>query len=159
MTDTSTDLSPRQSMLDRLRAPIGFLLIAVVACGGCYYFFLQKKTEYYTSRDARLVARAAQQIGRAVKTGASIVRSAASLKEPKEADGNSPAVAKQPNDLIALYKLEPELADQQRLPSKIFRTITRTKPAGPLSPELTSDGEHRYATRTNDGLLLNFDVM
>ena len=104
MTDTSTDLSPRQSTLDRLRAPIGFLLIAVVACGGCYYFFLQKKTEYYTSRDARLVARAAQQIGRAVKNGATIVRSAASLKEPKEADGNSPAAAKQPNDLIALYK-------------------------------------------------------
>src|SRR5437764_13361183 len=79
MTDTSTDLSPRQSTLDRLRAPIGFLLIAVVACGGCYYFFLQKKTEYYTSRDARLVARAAQQIGRADKTGESNVQSAAWL--------------------------------------------------------------------------------
>src|SRR5207244_2500736 len=60
VADTFTDMAPRQSMFDRLRAPMAFLLIALCAGGGYYYFFLQKKTEYYTSRDARLIPRAAE---------------------------------------------------------------------------------------------------
>jgi len=42
--DTSSGLAPRQKVLDRLRAPMAFLLIAAGTVGASYYFFLQKKT-------------------------------------------------------------------------------------------------------------------
>ena len=142
MANTFTDVAPRQSMLDRLRAPMAFLLIALCAGGGYYYFFLQKKTEYYTSRDARLIARTAEQIGRAVKVGAGIVKNAATVTNQEQ--------------LKTLYKFEGAQADELRMPSKIFQSITSEKPK--LRDEPSPGGEeHRYATRANEGLLLNFE--
>src|SRR6266566_3465547 len=145
MADTFTDVAPRQSMFDRLRAPMAFLLIALCAGGGYYYFFLRKKTEYYTSRDARLIARTAEQIGRAVKVGATIVRNAATVKNQDE--------------LRALYRLEGAQADELRMPSKIFQNITFIKPDKPSEELGPGAEEHRYATRSNDGLRLNFEYL
>src|SRR5260221_12304091 len=146
MADTFAGLGPRQSLFDRLRAPVAFLLIGVCTVGACYYFFLQRKIDYYTNRDARMIKRSAQQIFRCVNIAAGIVKNAAKLEE---------------DDLTALYKIEGR-SDEQRLPSKIFKDIT-TKPPLKLSEELlkgdTGDREHRYATPSNDGLLLNFEFM
>jgi hypothetical protein len=139
MADTFAGLAPRQSVFDRLRAPMAFLLIVVCTVGASYYFFLQKKTEYYTSRDARLIARAAQQVARSMRIATAILRNAAPL------DGDT---------LAALYKLEGTTTpDEQRLPSKIFRNITnRGTTAAPV-------GERRSASRSNEGLLIDVDVV
>jgi hypothetical protein len=149
MADTLAGLAPRQTIFDRLRAPMAFLLIAAGTVGASYYFFLQRKIDYYTNRDARLIARSAQQIARAVKVADGIVKNAAVLKDE--------------NDLTALYKIEGRPSDEQRLPSKIFKEISTKPPEGKPSDELlkseTDPLEHRYATRGNDGLLLNFEVM
>ena len=138
--ETSAGLAPRQSVLDRLRAPMAFLLIAADTVGASYYFFLQKKTEYYTKRDARLIARAAQQVGRSVRTAAGILRNAEPLGE---------------KELKALYKIDGTVPDDQRPPSKFFKEIKR------VAPDPTAAKEHdvRYAVRQNDGLLLNFDLL
>jgi len=138
MVDTLAGLAPRQSVFDRLRAPMAFLLIAACTVGASYYFFLEKKIEYYTSRDARLIARAAQTVTRSVTIPGIILSHAATLDE----------AALQP-----LYKFEGTVSDEQRLPSKIFRTITKIKDSS--SPK----GDHHSATHNNDGLLLNFDVV
>ena len=147
MADTFAGLAPRQSLFDRLRAPMAFLLIAAGTVGASYYFFLQRKIDYYTNRDARLIARSARQIARSVNNAAGMVKSAAKLED---------------SDLIALYKIEGRTSDEQRLPSKVFREIS-TKAPVPLPEELlkseTDDREHRYATRNNDGLMLNFEVL
>ena len=143
-TDTVAGLAPRQSIFDRLRGPMAFLVVAAFAVGAAYYLFLQKKTAYYTDRNARLIARAAQQVGRSVNNGATIARTAAKLDKD--------------DDAKALYKIEGRATDEQRLPSKIFKEITIVKPAKP-SDEVAAHGEHRFATRTNDGLLLNFEVL
>ena len=147
MADTFAGLAPRQSLFDRLRAPMAFLLIAAATVGGSYYFFLQRKIDYYTNRDARLIARSAQQIARSVNIAAGIVRNAPKLTQA---------------DLTALYRVEGRTSDEQRLPSRIFRDISATPPAK-LSEELlkseTDPQEHRYGTRNNDGLMLNFEIM
>lgn len=137
--DTSSGLAPRQKVLDRLRAPMTFLLIAAGTVGASYYFFLQKKTEYYTNRDARLIARAAQQVSRSVRTAAGILKNAAPLDE---------------SELKTLYTIDGTAPDEQRLPSKIFKVIQK-KPLNPTDKPV----EHRAATRTNEGLLLNFDLV
>ena len=138
--DTATGLAPRQSVIDRLRAPMAFLLIAACTVGASYYFFLQKKTEYYTKRDARLIARAARQVTRSVTRPAGMLRYAAPLED---------------NELRALYRIDGTVPDEQRLPSKIFNEIRRTAPG----PEAKPGDHHYYATRSNDGLLLNFEVV
>lgn len=147
MVDTFAGLAPRQSLFDRLRAPMAFLLIAAGTVGASYYFFLQRKIDYYTNRDARLIARSARQIARSVNIAAGIVRNAPKLTQ---------------SDLTALYKVEGRTSDEQRLASRIFRDISATRPAK-LSEELlkseTDPQEHRYGTRNNDGLMLNFEVM
>lgn len=147
MADTFAGLAPRQSLFDRLRAPMAFLLIAAGTVGASYYFFLQRKIDYYTNRDARLIARSARQIARSVNIADGIVRNAVTLQEP---------------DLTALYKIEGRRSDEQHLPSKIFKEISTNTPV-PLPEELlksaTDPREHRYATRNNDGLLLNFEVI
>jgi uncharacterized membrane protein YjjP (DUF1212 family) len=137
--DTSSGLAPRQSVLDRLRAPMAFLLIAAGTVGASYYFFLQKKTEYYTNRDARLIARAAQQVSRSVRTAAGILKNAAPLDEA---------------ELKTLYKIDGTAPDEQRLPSKIFKDIRKVA----LNPG-DKPAEHRAATRSNDGLLLDFNLV
>src|SRR6478672_9794287 len=138
--DTSAGLAPRQSVIDRLRAPMAFLLIAAGTVGASYYFFLEKKTEYYTKRDARLIARAAQQVGRCVTSASGILRNAAPLEK---------------TELEALYKIDGRVPDEQRLPSKFFKDIKRID----LKPEDKPPDHHYYATRSNDGLLLNFEVV
>jgi len=147
MADTLAGLTPRQSLFDRLRAPMAFLLIAAGTVGASYYFFLQRKIDYYTDRDARLIARSAQQIRRSVNIAAGIVKNAVKLEE---------------SDLYTLYKADGRTSDEQSRPSKIFREISTKQPVT-LSEELlkseTDDHENRYATRNNDGLLLNFEVM
>ena len=126
---------------------MAFLLIAAGTVGASYYFFLQRKIDYYTNRDARLIARSAQQVARAVNITAGIVKNAAKLED---------------SELTALYKFEGRASDEQRLPSKVFRDIS-TKAPVPLPEELLKseidDHEHRYATRNNDGLMLNFEVL
>lgn len=156
MADTLAGLAPRQSLFDRLRAPMAFLLIAAGTAGASYYVFLQRKIDYYTNRDARLIVRSAQQIARSVKVADAIVTNAAALKDA--------AVLKTAeDDLAVLYKIEGRPSDEQRVPSKIFKEISIKPPDGKPSDELLSSGtdplEHRYATRNNDGLLLNFEVM
>ena len=126
---------------------MAFLLIAACTAGASYYFFMQRKIDYYTNRDARLIARSAQQIARSVKIAVGIVKNAVKLEE---------------TDLRVLYKIERK-SDEQGLPTKIFKEIS-TKPPAKLSEELlksnnTGDHEHRYATTGDDGLLLNFEVM
>ena len=143
---------PRQSAFDRLRGPLALLVAAAVAIAASYYAFLQKKTEYFTDRDARLITRAAQQVARLVNIGAAITRNAVTLQDPKSKE--------QSKDVAALYKIEGRASDEQRLPSKIFRDINTVGPTKPLAPELTvKPYEHRYATRENNVLLLNFEVL
>ncbi len=139
--DTSSGLAPRQKVLDRLRAPMAFLLIAAGTVGASYYFFLQKKTEYYTNRDARLIARAANQVGRSVTIAAGILKNAAQLNE---------------GELRTLYKVDGTVPDEQRMPSKIFKDIKKVTP----DPTVKKERSHRYATRDNNGLfVLNFDLL
>src|SRR5207248_5688955 len=138
--DTSTGLAPRQSVIDRLRAPMAFLLIAACTLGASYYFFLEKKIEYYTKRDARLIARAARQVERSVRFAAGTLRNAGSLDQ---------------TGLEALYRIDGTLPDEQRLPSKFFKEIKKNYP----KPEDKPPEHHYYATRSNDGLLLNFEVL
>ena len=138
--DTSAGLAPRQSVIDRLRAPMAFLLIAAGTLGASYYFFLQKKTEYYTKRDARLIARAALQVGRSVTSASGILRNAAPLEK---------------TELEALYRIDGRVPDELRLPSKFFKDIKKID----LEPEDKPPDHHYYATRSNDGLLLNFEVV
>jgi hypothetical protein len=138
MVDTLAGLAPRQSVFDRLRAPMAFLLIAACTVGASYYFFLEKKTEYYTSRDARLIARAAQTVTRSVTIATGILKHAATLDEKA---------------LEPLYRLDGTVSDEQRLPSKIFKTITMTKAS--TSPA----GDHYSATHNNDDLLLHLQVV
>jgi hypothetical protein len=134
-------LAPRQSVIDRLRAPMAFLLIAACTVGASYYFFLQKKTEYYTKRDARLIARAARQVERCVTSASNILKNAAPLDD---------------HELKALYRIDGRVPDEQRLPSKVFKEINRIN----LKPEDKPLDHHYYATRANDGqLLLNFEVV
>jgi hypothetical protein len=141
-SDTSASQPKRQLLFDRLRAPIALLFAAAISTGAGYFLFLQSKTEYYTDRDARLIARAARQVGRSVTVAGNIIKNAASLDE---------------QEARALYKLETRASDEQRLPWQIFGEITTTPPAK-LPEELAENGEHRYATRGNDGLRLHFDV-
>src|ERR1041385_4234935 len=110
-SDTPSSTPKRQLLFDRLRAPLALLFTAAIGVSTCYFVFLQSKTEYYTDRDARLIARAAQQIGRSVTIVANIVRNSASLS---------------PDDARALYKIGTRSSDEQRLPSQIFREITTT---------------------------------
>src|ERR1043166_3817653 len=145
-TDAPAATPPRRkTILDRLRGPLAILLVAAITIAASYYAFLQKKTEYYTDRDARLIARSAQQISRLVTISGFIVRNAAELQNP--------------DDVRALYKVERQSSDEQRLPSKIFKVITTKKPDS-LPPELSAKPwEHRYATRENNALQLNYEVL
>src|SRR5437764_6462717 len=123
MADTFAGLAPRQALFDRLRAPMAFLLIAAGTVGASYYFFLQRKIDYYTNRDARLIARSARQSARCVKNADTIVTNAAKLKDA--AALKDAAVLKEAEaDLNALYKIEGRPSDEQRLPSKIFKEIS-----------------------------------
>src|SRR6266542_2371970 len=93
--------------------PMAFLLIAAGTVGASYYVFLQKKTEYYTNRDARLIARAANQVGRSVTIAAGILKNAAQLNE---------------GELRTLYRVDGTVPDEQRMPSKIFKDIKKVTP-------------------------------
>ena len=81
MADTLAGLAPRQSLFDRLRAPMAFLLIAAGTVGASYYVFMQRKIDYYTNRDARLIARSAQQILRAVRNADGMVKNVAKMRD------------------------------------------------------------------------------
>ena len=116
--------------------------IAAGTVGASYYFFLQKKTEYYTDRDARLIARAANQVGRSVTIAAGILRNAAQLND---------------DELKTLYKVDGAVPDEQRMPSKIFKDIKKITPP---DPSVKEERNHRYAVRDTNGLfVLNFDLV
>ncbi|HXA18656.1 MAG TPA: cache domain-containing protein [Thermoanaerobaculia bacterium] len=162
MADTLAGLAPRQSLFDRLRAPMAFLFIAAGALGAGYYFFLQRKIDYYTNRDARLIARSGQQILRAVRNADGMVKNASKVRDAAALKDAAVFKAAE-DDLTVLYKIDGRPSEEQRVPSKIFKEISIKPPDGKPSEELlkseTDPREHRYATRNNDGLLLNFEVM
>ena len=97
----------RQPLFDRIRMPVMLLTVAFVI-GGVYYFFFEKqKTDYYTNRDARLIARAADQIQRSIGVVDRIV-------------GSLAATGTRYHDA---YTIHPNVPEELRSPSAIFTTL------------------------------------
>lgn len=131
----SPAVPPRPSVFDRMRGAITLLMIALGGFVLYYSLFFQRKTAYYSGRNARLVGRLAQQIRRSIDSTARVVTNAASVPD---------------NELEGMYRFGSALSEEQRPPQAVFSKIAavRTDKESPAS---------RSAQRRSDGLLLRFN--
>ena len=77
MADASSELSSR-------RIPFAITLLAVIAIGAAYFMYVRNQSSYYTARNLRMLARAAQQINGAMVGQEQFVRNYALSGKPNE---------------------------------------------------------------------------
>ena len=127
---------PRHSIVERMRAPMTLLMIAVGGFALYYSLFFERKTTYFRERNARLVGRLADQIRRSINNTARIVSNAAGVPD---------------DDFEKLYRFDRGLADDQRQPQAIFDDLKL------IDAPADARTEKRFARRANDGLRLTFE--
>jgi len=77
MADESSEWSSR-------RIPFAIAIVAVIALGAAYFMYVRDQSSYYTARNLRMLARAAQQINGAMAGQEQFVRNYALTQKPNE---------------------------------------------------------------------------
>src|SRR5438105_1201576 len=110
MDNPDVSLLPRKTTFDRVRLPVGLVALSLVSFGAYYYVFWAKKSEYYSSRNARVVTGLAERLCRSVDAVVGLVNQAAWV-------GNK--------ERNPLFKYNAAEIDQTRVPSNLlFNAIT-----------------------------------
>jgi hypothetical protein len=133
MPDAPVPLPPRRSVFDRIRGVFVLLLFAIGGFALYYSLFFERKTTYFSNRNARLIAALGDQIRRSIDLTGRIAGNATAMKEEEIKD---------------LYQFKRGLTD--RPPQAIFDKIevleTDKKPA-----------RSSFARRISDTLTVTFE--
>jgi hypothetical protein len=134
MSDTS------KSLFERMRGPMTLLMIAVAGFALYYSLFFERKTSYFRDRNARMVARLADQVRRSITSTSRMVSGGAAMPI---------------DDFKKLYRYDRGASEEQRQPQALFDDLQIS-----TVKESESDKKHQvqsYALRENSALKLVFE--
>jgi hypothetical protein len=137
MSESNPPVPSRQSVFDRMRGPMTLLLIAVAGFAFYYSLFFERKTSYYRDRNARLVARLADQVRRSIQSTERIVSNAATMPEA---------------ELKKLYGYERNVSAEQRQATALFDDLELVQ----LKPGEDHKARH-YATFDKGAMKIVFE--
>jgi hypothetical protein len=129
--EASEDVVVKKSAFAQARVPLTLVFLALAAFGAYYAFFFERKTAYYSERNARVVAGLADQVRKAIDATADYAKQAANVSE---------------QDRKELFLIDSAQGERAQMPAALFRKIE----------PCIEDVPRRWAEPTPNGLRLNF---
>src|SRR5437762_1693108 len=131
--ETPEDAVVKKSAFARARTPMTVVTVALVAFGAYYAFFFERKTAYYSQRNARVVAGLADQVRQAIDATADYAKQAANVPDDKQRN--------------QLFLIDSAQFERVQMPAARFKGI---------EPCVADPLPRRWAESTSSGLRLRF---
>jgi hypothetical protein len=145
------DVVPQKTFLGRARLPLALVIIATISLASYYVLFFERKTAYYTERNARILATLADQLRQSIEATSGYV------KQATDVSGAKGRTTDDSNDERKNLFIFSDATHRAKMPAALFSKIecdegkvTDKKP--------TDDRPHLWSERTASGLLLHFNL-